>query len=82
MGMQKEKASNPNDAGKWSLDDWDWEKSKISERDLQKRFWELKTLNSMLLTKYFSHHTEISAKNILTTASSKTNVNHGENDQS
>jgi len=40
--------------------------SEISGRDLQKPFEEFKTVNSILLTKYCSHHTEISTKDIVT----------------
>ncbi len=42
------------------------EKSEISGRDLQKPFGEFKTVNSILLTKYCSHRTEISTKDIVT----------------
>jgi len=42
------------------------EKSEISGRDLRKPFWEFKTVNSILLTKYCSHRTEISTKDIVT----------------
>jgi hypothetical protein len=40
--------------------------SEISGRDLQKPFGEFKTINSILLTKYCSHRTEISTKDIVT----------------
>jgi hypothetical protein len=48
------------------LDQEKREHSEISGRDLQKPFGEFKTVNSMLLTKYCSHHTEISTKDIVT----------------
>ena len=41
--------------------EWD-----LQERDLQKPFGEFKTVNSILLTKYCSHRTEISTKDIVT----------------
>ncbi len=70
MWMQKEMASIPK-VGLIirSLDDQSWEKrekSEISGRDLQKPFGEFKTVNFILLTKYCSHHTEISTKDIVT----------------
>ena len=42
------------------------QKSEISGRDLQIPFGEFKTVNSILLTKYCSHRTEISTKDIVT----------------
>ena len=41
-------------------------------RDLQKPFGEFKTVNSILLTKYCSHRTEISTKDIVTGVGSNT----------
>ncbi len=68
--MQKERASIPKVglSGCFSLTK-NWEKSEISERDLQKPFGEFKTVNSILLTKNCSHHIEISIKDILTNTS-------------
>jgi hypothetical protein len=45
----------------------DWEKrekSEISAREFQKTFEEFKTVISILLTKYWSHHKEISTKDM------------------
>jgi hypothetical protein len=55
----------------------DREKSEISARDLQKPFEEFKTVNSILLTKYCSHHTEISTKDIVTLPQTKNLVIYG-----
>ena len=42
-------------------------------RDLQKPFGEFKTVNSILLTKYCSHSTEKSTKDIVTVLTAMTN---------
>jgi hypothetical protein len=67
MQMQREMASIPK-VGLVirSLDLSKREKSEISGRDLQKSFEEFKTVNSILLTKYCSHRTEISTKDVVT----------------
>jgi hypothetical protein len=64
--MQKERASIPKVglSGCLSLTKGSKKekrkRSKISAMDLQKRVGEFKTVNSILLTNYCSHHTEIS----------------------
>ncbi len=60
--------SHANAKGK-GIDSEGSEKSKImrSEEEIpRKPFGEFKTINSILLTKYCSHHTEISTKDIVT----------------
>jgi hypothetical protein len=68
--MQKERVLIPKDAGKWSYRclglGKSQERSEISGRILQKPFRNLKTDIPWCLTKYCSHHTEISTKDILT----------------
>jgi hypothetical protein len=68
--MQKERSIDSKGSLKAGALVWPKEKrrSKISAKDLQKLFGEFKTRNSVLLTKYCSHHTEISTKDILTKA--------------
>jgi hypothetical protein len=65
--MQKERASIPKVwlSGCFSLTHKlrkEKRRSEVSARDLQKHSGEFKTVNSILLTKYCSHHIEISVE--------------------